>query len=1351
MRRYLQQQCLLFLLNIITIELAFGAILTQMQQSITSLAYLNKNTFLVCLNGNLIQAWSITPTQYIDEIDDLQCFQVVRIDDQRFVSGSSEQLTIYNFTDNQIQEVPSPLEFQNLNYLQSLNSQYVIANSDIEMRIWDKSQKTPSQQYQQINSFGFTSKIQMVQGQQCDCQQSYYSQNSQPTCIKCPYYCQTCKFDDQQNAIQCLQCFQNPALNRSSTGNCQCLSGFFDDGSSVQCVQCNYTCKQCNNQNECSLCDNTKFRQLKPPSQCECQPGYYDDGANQICQQCPYNCQQCQIQGSKVICTACNTNGTFRQNDQMCSCSSGYYDSGQLTCSQCEKGCSSCDQTGKCQNNCPQNCIFCDSPTVCTRCKPLTYLVNQQCQTQCNSNQYADDSQQICVPCPNFCDKCSLDPKKCQQCASNFVLYQDTCMSSCPDGSYKDSNNICQSCQQNCSQCDSSIICKQCKDGFYLYQNQQCLANCPDGYYNDSNNNCKQCQSNCIQCNSTGICSKCQDGFYSYLNQQCLKNCPNNYYPEEQSKTCQKCIINCDKCSSSNQCNQCVQNFYLINDSQCLSDCPQQYYKDSSKNICISCLLNCIQCNNINSCQLCKSGYYLLNNSSCVQKCPDGYFEEASQNICLLCSTSFCQKCSNQNECLECKKNYFLKEAQCVSKCGQGFLIQNNTCIACKAKNCQFCDKQIDQCSSCQDRFEFFQSECVLKCQNNQIRDEKGSCFEQNQYKLEQKSNNQIQMVFKSKPNFEDIKKKLQVSIPDLSDQFDYTVDIQDYFTLIITLKSSKKINNKQTVVIQINNNNNEFINPKQSIDLQITQQQQDENSTASKSLETATQAVSTATIAAIFPLALSGNFWMISSILDISQIIYMTSFIQFQQTSTLETFLSSQKNFKIPFPNFFEYISHYEEIVYDTPPQIHEKDIQGFYLSNMGDTISLLAIILSAFYILKLLAYMFTKCQKVQNILSKLLNKLFPTTLIADLLWIVYQDMSFSIILQIIALNIAKYAVEILNYFIFSVSFLGIGLPLYLAFIIYSGANKEIKEHLTKDQQFKYYQILLYFRKFFYTVVIGALQTSPLAQILLITLFHLIFLLIIIKLKPYRVKFLNIKEGIQSSSFFIGHLLVLSLYFIDENDSFDAKNICWVILSLFSLIIVFEVILCFREIYVAIKEAYIKYKKNKRKKLTIVPYNEKEINQKQNKSILDEKESSPKKGNLTFTQDQNIGLEQSPNKLDSRLFISHHDQNQTQLKYDLNSPVKRILRNEKSLKEMEAKTQVPENHNISNLLKIYQSQSEISVEGQTFRDFKALQSQRSTMMLIEEQNRKSNNNSIISNIKEYEANDQDKQNSNDD
>ncbi|EAR98213.2 surface protein with EGF domain and furin-like repeat protein, putative (macronuclear) [Tetrahymena thermophila SB210] len=1571
MRKYLHQN-LLILLNLINLQLAIATLLTRMNNPITSIAYLNQNTFVTCLNGNKIQAWSITPTQKIAENNNVSCFQVSRIDDQKFLCGSSSALAIYSIQSNQINKISASLSFNGLNFFQVLNSQYAVANSNIEQRIydlnqqtyesffyliginnpnkglffnpnddimmsptsgqitiWDKKQKTMILgQFNGVTWFQNSDAIQMIQAQiplseriflaqsanqiyrqqykdnkinqlsafilnskplikfrvvgqkvviidqnslqilssnldqdqsinqsfsgfdslryqenlilydsqnnvyliqpthslmwcnslcstcqesdaniclsckqanmivnsnsqcvckdgfymdsnqicqqcspscktcsdqnkcltcdftqfrvfnnntkQCDCKQSYYSLSSQPKCVKCPYYCQTCELDNQLNSIRCLQCFQNPTLNRSNTGNCQCLPGYFDDGTNVQCVQCNYTCYECDNTIQCSSCDSSKNRNFNSfSSTCTCQSGYYDDGVNQSCQICPYNCKECQKQGAKIVCTDCNTIGTFRQNDQICSCQDGYYDAGQLKCTQCNSGCQSCDSKGQCHANCPQNCIFCNSQMTCTKCKPLTYLVNQQCQNSCNSNQYADDTQQICVNCPSFCIKCNLDPTKCQQCISDYVLYQNNCLIQCPDGSYKDSNYICQPCPQNCLQCDSNDTCKKCQDGFYLYQKNQCLANCPDGNYNDSNNICQLCQQNCIKCNSSGICSLCQDGFYLYKNQQCLKNCPNNYYPDSQSKACQICMQNCELCSSSNQCNQCVQTFYLLNDSQCLSDCPQNYFKDTQKNICTSCFLNCNQCNDSHSCKVCSSGFYLLNGLSCVQNCPDEYFENLSQGICQLCSTNFCQKCNQQNKCLQCKNNYFLKDTECVLNCGQGFQIQNNICIACKAKNCLGCDKQIDQCSSCLNGFELFKNDCYAKCLPNQLRDEKGSCFEQNQFMLEYKSNNQIQMVFKYKPNFEDIKKELQLQIPALQGQFDYKIDIQDNFTLLITISTTKKLDNKQTVTISINDNTNQFINPQQSIDIQIIQKKQDESPAASKSFETATQAVSTATIAAIFPLALSGNFWMISSILDISQIIYMTSFIQFQMSSTLDTFLSSQKNFKIPFPNFFEYINHYEEIVYDTPPQISEKDIQGFYLSNMGDTLSLLAIIILAYAILKLLVYAFAKCKKVQNLLIKIEKKLFPVTLIADLLWVVYQDMSFSVILQLITLNVAKYAVEILNYFIFSVSFFGIILPVYLTFIIYSGSNKEIKEHLTKDQQFNYYQILLYFRKFFYTVVIGALQTSPITQILLITIFHLILLLITIKLKPFKANFVNIKEGIQSSSFLICHILVLVLYQLDNSDSLTSKTICWVILSIFSLIIIFEVIICFREIYIAIKEVYAKYKKNRNKKLTIVPYNEKDLNQKQEKQIDDGKDSVQNRESQNYNQDQNIGLDLSPTKLDSRQFISTiYDQNQTNTP---NSPIKRRkLRSGRILREIEAKTQVPDNQNIGTMLKIYKSGSDLS-EGQTFRDFRAVQSQRSTFFLLEDQNSKSNNNSIIQTKKEFQESNKNK------
>ncbi|EWS73791.1 hypothetical protein TTHERM_000344108 (macronuclear) [Tetrahymena thermophila SB210] len=983
---------------------------------------------------------------------------------------------------------------------------------------------------------------------QCDCQQSYYSQNSSPTCIKCPYYCQNCAYDYSLNTIKCIQCFQNTQLNRNNVGNCECKSGFFDDGTNLKCNQCNYTCQECTSQNKCSSCDNSKLRYLNPSSSssCGCKSGYYDDGENQLCQKCPYYCLECQKQENKIVCTSCNIYvnqiATFRQNDQTCSCQKGYYDQGQIFCKACNNGCTSCDQNGSCQANCPENCIFCNNSNQCNKCKPLTYLVNQQCQTQCKSNQYADDTKQTCEPCPSNCSKCNLDGKKCQQCYSDYVLYQGKCLVVCPDGTYKNQNDFCQECQQNCILCNTNGICNKCKDGFYLYLDKVCLANCPDGYYQDcdsgnvcnqcsegfllyqnkqcllscpkgnykdSNNICRQCQKNCAQCDSTGICNQCfdsfylfqnkyclqfcpdgffksssntcqqctsnciqcdqidncnkcqddyylyqnnkclltcpggsykgsdnicqqcqanckqcdsteacnkcqdgfylfqkkkcldncpignykdsnnicqlcqqnciqcnskelctqcQDGFFLFKNQQCLKDCPNNYYPENQSRACQKCMNNCDKCSSSNSCDQCVQNFYLLNNNSCLSECPQKYFKDSQKNICVLCFENCVKCSNTSSCLKCGNGLHLLDGQQCVQNCPDGYFEDYSLGICQICSTNFCQKCNNQNKCLECKSNYYLKEEECVQHCGQGFQIQKNKCIICKADNCLECNKQIDQCSSCLDGYELFKNVCVAKCETNQIRDQNGRCFEQNLFKLEQKSKNSIKVLFKFKHHFEDVKKELQVTIQNLQGEFDYIIEVQDDLTLLITLTTSKKLQEKQTVTVEINNTNNEFAYQTQSIDIQLIQQKQDENPVASKSIETAAQAVSSATVAAIFPLAISGNFWMISSILDISQIIYMTSFIEFEMTSTLDTFLSSQKNFKIPFPNFFEYFDHYEDITYPTPSQIFEKDIQGFYLSNMGDTISLLAIIFGLYLSLKMLKVLLLKCEKAQK-----------------------------------------------------------------------------------------------------------------------------------------------------------------------------------------------------------------------------------------------------------------------------------------------------------------------------------------------------------------------------------------------
>ncbi|KAL4470470.1 hypothetical protein ABPG74_012081 [Tetrahymena malaccensis] len=1289
-------------------------------------------------------AWSIQPPSSSSFIasSNIPCQSVIRIDDQRFAGGLNK-LEIYSLQGNQI-NILNSTSFSKVSYFQRLSDQYVLASSSQYMRIYNVNDLSQSQSFDCIScSTGlFYNQYDNVMISSCSLSITIWNKlnmnnNSQYTSVTTqsspsnisiiqpltPLNQMTflaSSTSDQKVTIYILK-YQNSQIitlksqNFSNKATFKSLGQIFAvyDQQSLTFYDSTFTYVGQINQQLLGF-DYLKFQnQLILYDN---QNKVYTYSATFDFQQCTLPCQTC-LDNDFSQCLSCNPNTLVVNSNFQCTCKDNQY----------------LDTNNSCQN-CDQSCKTCSNSSTCKTCNQGKVIYQNLCQDKCPDG-YFQDSTNKCQQCPNNCAKCDQSGN-CSKCQDNFYLNSNnTCQSSCTDKYYPDNNNVCQLCLQNCSKCTSSSQCTKCITNYNLFQNQQCLATCPDKYYADNDNICQQCMSNCSQCNSSTQCSKCSPNYVLSKNFQCISACSDQYYLDNNG-VCQQCITNCSQCSSSGNCDKCLPGYYLYQNSKCLKACPYQYYPDND-NICQPCLQNCALCTSQTSCNKCLPNYFLLQNSQCLLTCPDQYYQDNGQSKCQQCSTSYCKSCDSNNNCSQCQNNYFLKEKQCVQSCGPGYQQSNNLCSACKAYNCQECKNQIDQCSSCLANFDNYNNQCIPSCSKDQIRDKNGNCIDNIQFSLISKNNNQILVIFKIKPNLDNIQKNMKIEIPQLQQQFDYKITVQDEYSIVITISPNQKINENLKVTIAINNQFGQQQDTQQSISIQIQGQEQDKNPSVTQSLETATQVVSTATITAIFPLMLSGNFWMISSILDISQIIYMTSFIDFKISSSLDTFLSSQKNFKIPFPNFFEYIDHYEEIEYKTPDKISEKNIQGFYLSNMGDTISLMIIIFAVKITFRILYYSFYFFEGVKNSVSKIEGKLFPFSLLIDLVWVVYQDMSFSVILQFNTLNIAKYGIEIINYFMFSIGFIGIGIPLLFAILIYKNTSEKLKEHLTKDLNFEYYQISLYVRKLYYTIIVGAIQVSPLSQIILLIVFHLIQLLLIYKIKPFKKSFFNVKDGLHSFFFLISHILVLVLYVLDQDQESSIQIICWIILSSFSLIIILEVFQCFKEIYSEAKKYYFKLKRMKKKQLTIVPHSEQKFKEddqnleiKRSSCEIKDIQSAIQQQNAYNDQSPTKLDDQSPTKLDSKQLISFMAE-QSAFRFELDSPHKRILRSAKRLQEQEIQSQVRNSQRQGTLLRVSQSQYEIQNEPQSAQESKIIQTNRSSSALILEDSKIVYNNFI--------------------
>ncbi len=91
----------------------------------------------------------------------------------------------------------------------------------------------------------------------------------------------------------------NRILN-PSTGECLCVTGYFDDGSNA-CKPCSSLCMTCSdNANFCTGCSSELNRIIKTENKtCACKIGFYEDIYTLICMSCHRSCKACE--GPKIV------------------------------------------------------------------------------------------------------------------------------------------------------------------------------------------------------------------------------------------------------------------------------------------------------------------------------------------------------------------------------------------------------------------------------------------------------------------------------------------------------------------------------------------------------------------------------------------------------------------------------------------------------------------------------------------------------------------------------------------------------------------------------------------------------------------------------------------------------------------------------------------------------------------------------------------------------------------------------------------------------------------------------------------------------------------------------------------
>lgn len=310
----------------------------------------------------------------------------------------------------------------------------------------------------------------------------------------------------------------------------------------------------------------------------------------------------------------------------------------------------------------------------------------------------SNNSISFVLQCQNPCLSCFVLVTNCTSCNTSTTtpyLFNNICLSACPQYYYNTSNGYCYSCAAlgiRCSNCINSTTCSTNCDIGAVYLNGNCLATTPDGYVNISGI-AQPCTNNCSTCSIIqSNCTSCLMSLFLYIN-LCVSNCPTGFIAinlicvscKSPCFTCITTITNCLSCDPS-----IVPAVYLSG-VQCTSTCPSTTYKNSFNNTCTVCTNPCLTCLDSVSCLSCISTYSLYQ-SNCLQSCISGYV--SINNICVICFDP-CMTCINTaSNCTSCKSNLFLYDNQCVASqnCPTGTYgnTSNYQCTAC-----------VSPCASC--------------------------------------------------------------------------------------------------------------------------------------------------------------------------------------------------------------------------------------------------------------------------------------------------------------------------------------------------------------------------------------------------------------------------------------------------------------------------------------------------------------------------------------------------------------------------------------------------------------------------------------------------------------------------
>jgi len=174
-------------------------------------------------------------------------------------------------------------------------------------------------------------------------------------------------------------------------------------------------------------------------------------------------------------------------DDCIAVCPTGTYQpSSTFSCEDCDSTCKECSSTA-------------DSCDACYTTSSKPYLYSSTCISSCPDG-YVDVNYE-CEACTSPCLTCENSKSYCLTCESSYYLYENDCVNPCPSGTVAttDTDPIsCLDCGTNCKTCQSADtdICYSCDSNYFLYE-QTCIDSCPTGTYERGSTRCGDCDSTC--------------------------------------------------------------------------------------------------------------------------------------------------------------------------------------------------------------------------------------------------------------------------------------------------------------------------------------------------------------------------------------------------------------------------------------------------------------------------------------------------------------------------------------------------------------------------------------------------------------------------------------------------------------------------------------------------------------------------------------------------------------------------------------------------------------------------------------------------------------------------------------